>query len=147
MKLLLDVFVLFKNEILTLVQLSFCTLLAFALLLAVEGAAAVTGAHSWLEREFLRLMESASVPLPRPQVVLTRSKDRMVRVDFHFAQTSVVVEVLGYTWHASKAQLRRDSERSNALLDAGFRPYQFTYEMLVSNPASVVADVRRALAL
>lgn len=116
-----------------------------ALLKAIEGAAAVSGAHSWLEREFLRLMQRAGVPRPQPQVILTRANDRLVRVDFHFADTCVVVEVLGYTWHASKAQLKRDSERSNALLDAGFRPYQFTYEMLVNNPAGVIDDVRRAL--
>ncbi len=117
------------------------------LLRVIEGKEAVTGAHSWLEREFLRIVVAAGLPRPVPQAVLTRAGDRLVRVDFHFVGTPVVVEVLGYTWHASKAQLRRDTERMNALLDRGFRPYQFTYESIVEQPARVVVDVRRALGL
>jgi hypothetical protein len=116
-----------------------------ALLRAIEGFEAVSGAHSWLEREFLRVVAEAGLPRPDPQVVLARAADRLVRVDFRFPCTPVVVEVLGYTWHASKEHLRRDAVRLNALLDAGLRPYQFTYEMIVEAPDCVVDDVRRAL--
>jgi hypothetical protein len=118
-----------------------------ALLRAIEGAEAVSGAHSWLEREFLRLIAAAGLPRPDPQVVLTRASDRLVRVDFRFPGTPVVVEVLGYTWHASKDNLSRDAARLNALLDIGMRPYQYTYEMIVETPDHVVENVRRALLL
>ena len=114
---------------------------------AVEGAEVARGAHSWLEREFLRLVAAAGLPAPTPQVVLTRANGRLVRVDFHFPGTNVVVEVLGYRWHRSPSSLRRDAERLNALLDRGVRPYQFTYSQVVEAPVEVIDGVRRALGM
>jgi len=116
-----------------------------ALLDVVEGSEVARGAHSWLEREFLRLMASSSLPLPTPQVEVGRISGRLTRVDFRFADTPVVVEVLGYRWHRSPAALRRDVERMNAMLSAGLCPYQFTYEQLVTTPTAVVDQVRTAL--
>jgi hypothetical protein len=118
-----------------------------SLLRVIEGREAILGAHSWLEREFLRLLHGAGLPRPDPQRVLTQAGDRLVRVDFHFPGTRVVVEVLGYTWHRDKAHLRRDTERLNALVSAGFRPYQFTYEVIVEQPTAVLTEVAEALAL
>jgi len=54
--------------------------------------------------------------------------------------------VLGYRYHRTPAQLRRDSERMNALVAAGLRPYQFSYEQIVDTPSEVVAQTRGALA-
>jgi very-short-patch-repair endonuclease len=79
------------------------------------------------------------------QVALTKAGNRLVRVDFFFPDTDVVVEVLGYRWHRSAASLTRDTERSNALLARGLRPYQFTYGTIVERPADVVIQVRQAL--
>ena len=103
------------------------------LLEALGGREVVRGGHSWLEREFLRLVDAAGLPRPLTQQVLTRAGDRVVRVDFRFAGTPVVVEVLGYRFHRSKEQMRRDVERSNALIADGFLPYQFTYEQVVAD--------------
>ena len=75
-----------------------------------------------------------------------RAGDRLVRVDFRFVGSPVVVEVLGYRWHRTKEQLRRDAERTNALLADGFLPYQFSYEHVVEAPGVVVETVRAALA-
>ena len=116
------------------------------LLDAIEGVDVIRGGHSFLEREYLRLVAGAGLPVPTPQVVLTRAGDHLVRVDFRFEGTPVVVEVLGYHSHHTKEQLRRDTERMNALLDDGFRPYQFTYDHVVSDPDGVLAVTRRALA-
>lgn len=113
---------------------------------AIEGVDAIRGGHSFLEREYLRLLAAAGLPLPRTQAVLTRAGDHLVRVDFRFDGTPVVVEVLGYHTHHTKEQLRRDTERMNALLDDGFRPYQFTYDHVVAQPQEVVAGTKRALA-
>ncbi|TFH20987.1 MAG: DUF559 domain-containing protein [Acidimicrobiales bacterium] len=104
------------------------------------------GGHSFLEREYLRLIADAGLPRPTPQEVLTRAGDHLVRVDFRFDDTPVVVEVLGYHSHHTKEQLRRDTERMNALLAGGFQPYQFTYDHVVSEPDDVLAVTRRALA-
>ena len=116
------------------------------LLEAIEGVEVIRGGHSWLEREFLRLVAAADLPAPQAQQVLSRAGDRLVRVDFHFVGTPVVVEVLGYRWHRTKEQLRRDTERTNALLADGFRPYQFSYEHVTQDPLGVVDTVRAALA-
>jgi hypothetical protein len=116
------------------------------LLEAIEGAEVVRGGHSWLEREYLRLVAGAGLPTPLTQQVLTRAGDRLVRVDFRFEDTPVVVEVLGYQSHRSKEQLRRDSDRMNALLAEGLQPYQFSYEHVVGAPGGVVATTAVALA-
>ncbi len=110
----------------------------------IEGAEAVSGAHSWLEREFLRLVDAAQLPLPDTQVVLARTGDRLVRVDFSFPGTNIVVEVLGYRHHRTKQQMSRDAERANALLDQGLLPYQFTYEQVVEAPAAMIRSLRQA---
>jgi len=115
------------------------------LLEAIEGSEIVSGAHSWLERAFLRLIADAQLPRPDTQVVLSRAQDRLVRVDFRFPTTEVVVEVLGYRYHRTPDQLRRDTARMNALLTDGYRPYQLTYDQIVDQPESVIAEVRSAL--
>ncbi len=115
------------------------------LLEAIEGAEAISGAHSWLEREYLRLITTAGLPRPDTQQVLASANGRLVRVDFRFPGTAVVVEVLGYRFHRTKEQLQRDAERMNALLRDGLLPYQFTYDQVVDEPASVVAQTRDAM--
>lgn len=69
----------------------------------------------------------------------------MVRVDFHFPGTRVVVEALGYRWHRSGAQMAIDLSRANALVLAGYLPLQFTYSQIVEQPEMVVETVRTAL--
>jgi very-short-patch-repair endonuclease len=113
----------------------------------VLGGYEVTrGGHSWLEREYLRLLAAAALPRPVMQQVLTRAQDRLVRVDCHFPGTNVVVELLGYRWHRSRAQMSRDSARLNALVADGFSPYQFTYGQIVAEAAYVIETSRAALA-
>jgi hypothetical protein len=115
------------------------------LLRAIDGAEVVAGGHSWLEREFLRLVASAGLPRPQTQVVLSRARDRLVRVDIRFPGTPVIVELLGYRFHRSPDQLRRDAERLNALVLDGFLPMQFTYEQVVNEPDALLADLTRLL--
>ncbi len=75
-------------------------------LLAVMAGAEITrGGQSWLEREVLRLLHTAGLPKPETQVVLARRKDKLIRVDFHFPGTTIIIEALGYRWHRSGAQL------------------------------------------
>jgi hypothetical protein len=117
------------------------------LLAVVAGAEIARGGHSWLEREFLRLMAQAQLPAPLTQQVLARRGTRLVRVDCRFADTPVVVELLGYRFHRSPQQMRVDAERANQLLLAGFLPFQFTYLQVVEEPAMVVATVAAALGI
>ena len=115
------------------------------LIAVIEGAEIVRGGHSWLEREFLRLLAEAGLPRPETQVVLSRRRDRLIRVDAHFPGTPLVVEVLGYRWHRSKPQLAVDALRLNRLTLDGYRVLQVTYPMVVETPAQVVDDVDEAL--
>jgi hypothetical protein len=112
----------------------------------LAGHEVTRGGQSWLEREYLRLLAEAGLPRPDTQSVLSRAKDRLVRVDCRFSGTPVVVELLGYRFHRSRSQMSRDAERSNALLADGFLPYQFTYAQVVSEQAWVVETTRTALA-
>ena len=116
-----------------------------ALLGVVAGREVTRGGHSWLEREFLTRIAEAGLPLPLTQQVLARRGDRLVRVDCHFPGTRVVVELLGYRFHSSPNQARVDAERMNALMLAGYQPYQFTYIEVVEHIEAVVATVTAAL--
>jgi hypothetical protein len=116
------------------------------LLSVIEGVEITRGAHSWLEREVLRLLDAAGVPLPVPQEVLGRRGDRLIRVDFRFPGTPIVVEALGYRWHRTGAQMGIDAERANRLTMDGYLVLQFTYSHVVERPDYVVDTVATALA-
>jgi very-short-patch-repair endonuclease len=116
------------------------------LLEAVEGGEITRGGHSWLERETLRLLAGAGIPRPSTQQVLGRRGNTLIRVDFRFPATDVVVEVLGYRWHRTGAQMRADAERMNHLQMSGYVVLQFTYSDVVERPEYVVATIRAALA-
>ena len=88
----------------------------------LAGAEVTRGGHSWLERHVLRLIAEAGLPASMTQQVLTRAGDRLVCVDLRFPGTMVVVELLGYRFHCSKAQLANDVARLNALLADGSPP-------------------------
>ena len=118
------------------------------LLAVIDGCDVTRGAHSWLERRFMTVCADAGVPAPNPQVVLAEARNRIVRVDFEFPGTPVIVEVLGYAAHrGNRAQFARDAERLNALVMRGKRPLQFTYEHVTLEPDWVAVQVIEALGL
>ena len=94
----------------------------------------------------LRLVAVAGLPAPLTQLLVTSAGGHLVRVDFRFPASPVVVEVLGYGSHRTPAQLRRPAERMNALVADGLRPYQFSDDQVVDAPSDVVAQTRMALA-
>lgn len=115
------------------------------LLAVIEGIEATRGAHSWLERRFLELCHSAGLPLPATQRVMGKRDGRLIRVDCRFEDTPVVVELLGYRFHRSELQMRKDAERMNELLLQGIIVLQFAYRTVVEQPEHVIATVVRAL--
>jgi very-short-patch-repair endonuclease len=114
------------------------------LLGVLEGAEITRGGQSWLEREVLRLLHAAGFPRPDTQVVLGRRRDKLIRVDFHFPGTRIVVEALGYRWHRSGAQMQIDAERANRLMLDGFLPLQFTYSQIVGGAEAMLATIAEA---
>jgi very-short-patch-repair endonuclease len=115
------------------------------LLNALAGAEITRGGQSWLEREVLRVLDAANLPKPATQVVLSRRGDKLIRVDFSYPGTPIIVEALGYKWHRTGAQMRIDAERANALLLDGFVPLQFTYSQVVEDAAGMAVTIRTAL--
>jgi hypothetical protein len=113
----------------------------------LEGIEVSSGGHSWLEREFLRLVANTDLPTPVTQQVLGKRRGRLIRVDCRFPDTPVVVELLGYSFHRSLMQMQADAERMNQLLLDGYRPLQFTYVDVVGHASDVVATVQAALGL
>ncbi len=114
------------------------------LLTVLAGAEVTRGGQSWLEREVLRLLHGAGLPKPATQVVLARRKDKVIRVDFYFPGTRIVVEALGYRWHRSGAQMQVDAERANRLVLDGFVPLQFTYAQIVEGADAVLDTILEA---
>lgn len=115
------------------------------LLRVIEAHELAGGTQSWLEREYLRLIGGVGLPHPTPQVVLGRRRDALIRVDFWFPGTPVVVEVLGYRWHRTTAQMSIDAERVTRLTLDGKKVVQFTYEHVVKDPMYVVSATAEAL--
>ncbi|NNE11457.1 MAG: DUF559 domain-containing protein, partial [Ilumatobacter sp.] len=116
-----------------------------SLVVVIEGSEIERGGHSFLEREFLRLIDAGGLPRPLCQQVLGRANDRLVRVDFRFPGTRVVVEVLGYRYHRTPTQLSRDAERMNDLVARGYLPFQFSYDHVMNHPGDVLAVLIPAL--
>lgn len=116
-----------------------------SLVAVIEGSEIERGGHSFLEREFLRLIDAGGLPRPLCQQVLGRANDRLVRVDFRFPGTRVVVEVLGYRYHRTPTQLSRDAERMNDLITRGYLPFQFSYDHVLNRPDDVLAVLVPAL--
>jgi very-short-patch-repair endonuclease len=116
------------------------------MLAVLEGNEITRGGQSWLEREVLRLLDGAGLPKPSTQVVLGRRGDKLIRVDFHFPGTPIVVEALGYRWHRTGAQMRIDAERANALILDGFIPLQFTYSQVVEGASALLPSIHTAFA-
>lgn len=111
---------------------------------ALEGAEITRGGQSWLEREFLRVIEPLGLPRPQTQAIMGQRRAALIRVDFRFEGTPLVIETLGYRWHRTKLQMGIDAERFNRLVLEGFTPIQFTYEHVVGDPDFVRATVSEA---
>ncbi|MFN8020258.1 MAG: hypothetical protein U0Q03_01915 [Acidimicrobiales bacterium] len=118
---------------------------ASRLLQALRGIEITRGGHSWLERRFLQLCRDALLPAPLTQCIAGRRADRLIRVDCRFDGTPVVVELLGYAFHRTTAQMANDAERMNRMVIEGLCPVQFTYSQVVETPQQVIGAVSEAL--
>lgn len=103
------------------------------------------GTESWLEREFLRILSEAGMPLPVCQVRVHHEGAFVARVDFLYAPERIVMEVMGCATHSTREEVAADAARRNALTAAGYRVLEFTYDQVVRQPEAVVARVRQIL--
>lgn len=100
--------------------------------------------ESWLERAFLRLLDQEGIARPVIQRRVAPAGAFVARVDFWFAEADLLVEVLGYRHHRTRAQLDRDLRRANDVILAGRRILQFSHDHVVRSPAAVIAQLRAA---
>lgn len=101
--------------------------------------------ESWLEREFLRLIDSRGLPTPACQRRVRARGAFVARVDFLYEGFGIVVEVTGAVGHSTREQRARDAERRNRLGMLGLLVLEFTYEQVVGTPDAVVAALWEAI--
>ena len=110
-----------------------------------ERGAALGPTESWLERETLRILDEAGLPLPRVQKVFRRKGAFVSRVDFAYEHVPVVIEVEGKV-HAGDADREIDADQRNAVQLLGHTVLTFPYGVVVGTPGVVVRTVAEALA-
>jgi len=98
------------------------------------------GVHSWLEREFSKLVRRHGLPKPRTQVV-HRTADIHARVDFEFTEQRVIVEVSGRRGHSSDADRERDAQRRNQLQSEGFAVVEYSTHAVMHRGDKVAAEI------
>lgn len=116
----------------------------FEALLTARAGGAVT--ESWLERELLRVLAAAGVPLPECQRRVCHQGAFLARVDFVYPGPRIVIEVSGHAHHSTRLQTAADARRRNDLQLAGYQVLEFTYDQVVGDPSYVAAKVLDALA-
>lgn len=101
--------------------------------------------ESWLERETLRVLGAAGLPLPHVQCVIRQRGAFVTRVDFAYPDQRVLMEVEGKV-HAADAQRAIDAHQRNVGQLLGHTVLTYTYDQVVRTPQVMVEEVRCALA-
>jgi hypothetical protein len=104
-----------------------------------------SGGESILERRFLQLLARQCLPRPLCQVVHHPSSTRVIRVDFQFQGSALVVEVSGRRGHSSDSDRRRDARRRNELTRMGLTVVEFTTADVLEDEAYVIDTLRTHL--
>jgi very-short-patch-repair endonuclease len=67
-------------------------------------------------------------------------------IDVAFPEAWLAVEIDGWAWHVDQERFVADRRKGNALVRAGWMVLRFTWHDLTRSPASVLAQIRAALA-
>lgn len=101
-------------------------------------------AGSPMETRLRLLIEDAGLPRPEVQWVVQDPVARTaVWLDLAWPRIKVGIEYDGEI-HASDLARRRDTRRSTALVDKGWRIYRYTKDEVLGEPDRVVAELSRA---
>lgn len=93
---------------------------------------AVQTTDSELERQFMRIVRAAKLPLPQ-----TQSRHNGFRADFVWPELGLIVETDGLRYHRTAAQQATDRVRDQAHTAAGLTPLRFTRAQVVHDRAHV----------
>lgn len=103
------------------------------------------GAQALSELDFCRLTRRYRLPEPDRQAIRRDQAGRRRWLDAYWDQARLVVEVDGL-WHMEATAWWADMRRENDLTLSGLRVLRFPAFAVRDDPASVVAQLRRALA-
>lgn len=102
--------------------------------------------ESQLEDEFVRIMRTAGIDLPTPQVNISKRGGRWIaRVDFVYPDIKLIIELDGERYHSDRNSFRKDRRQQNDLVLEGYRVLRFTAWDVFAAPEYVVAAVVAAL--
>lgn len=91
-----------------------------------------------MSRLLRRLEAEEGVPAPAAEVAWANGR---YRLDFAWPTLRLAVEVDGYVWHASSAQMGRDLRRRNRLAADGWAFLVYTWAQVVHEPGVVMAEI------
>ena len=94
--------------------------------------------ESRMGRLLRRLEADEAIPVPQAEVVWTEGR---YRLDFAWPALRLGVEVDGYVWHATSAQMGRDLHRRNLLATGGWAFLVYTWAQVVREPQAVMAEI------
>ncbi len=98
--------------------------------------------RSEAERRLLALLRRAGLPPTRTNTHLHGHE-----VDVLYEPQRLVIEIDGFAYHRTAAQVHRDHVRDAMLLAHGYRVLRVDWRQIVETPEALVASVARALAL
>jgi predicted transcriptional regulator of viral defense system len=106
------------------------------------------GSRARSDVEVTALQSLLDAGLPRP-VVAHRVVDEQGRfiaeVDLAYPQLRLAIEIDGFRWHSSPERKRRDEQRQNRLVLAGWTVLRFSASEVLARPERLVSAVRRIL--
>ncbi len=105
---------------------------------AEHAALGLSATDSSLEDAFLRLLMRAGLPRPSVNALVEG-----FRVDVHWPDRRLVVELDGWAHHHDRHAFGRDRERDAALTAAGWRVVRFTHAQVLRGPDRVTRTLRR----
>lgn len=108
-----------------------------------HAALGATLTRSELEDRFVALLDAHLIRRPRLNVWIPAAG---VEVDALWPTEQLAVELDGYAFHSNRRAFQRDREKSNDLVDLGYRVLRFTHRDITQQGAEVAERLRRALA-
>jgi hypothetical protein len=104
----------------------------------VEGEAKVT--LSVLEKAFLKALEAAGLPLPDTNIRVGRH-----RVDCHWIEYGLTVELVSYQFHNSYYAWDKDHDRERDARSRGHEWRRFTYDDVFVDQTYMLGELRKLL--
>jgi hypothetical protein len=109
-----------------------------------DGRVGATVTRSELEDRFLAFVDRADLPRPEVNTSLALA-DSWVEVDCLWRPQRLVVELDGYTSHATRTAFERDRARDRTLQADGWRVIRVTWRHLTDDPDTIAAQLRTLL--